>query len=128
MPFEFDVHALILSDDAPALERALHKHFLSAQLNKVNPRKEFFRAPLSLIRQELEKLGVQTSWTMAAAAIEYRESLAIEKAIKDDQASYQAWLNRQLVLDPVVLDDPEDDSGVAPATPTRSVAAMASHA
>lgn len=125
VPFEFDVHALILSDDAPSLERALHKHFLSAQLNKVNPRKEFFRAPLSMIRQELERLGIQTSWTMAAAAVEYRESLAIEKAIKDDPASYQAWLNRQLVLDPVVLDDPEQDSGF---TLVRPVTAMASHA
>ena len=43
VPFGFDVHAMILSDDAPALELKLHKHFVFRQLNKVNPRKEFFR-------------------------------------------------------------------------------------
>nr|WP_136921297.1 GIY-YIG nuclease family protein [Polyangium aurulentum] len=43
VPFEFDVHALIPSEDAPALEHALHQRFVRSQVNKVNPRKEFFR-------------------------------------------------------------------------------------
>jgi hypothetical protein len=125
VPFDFDVHALIPSDDAPALERALHRHFLSAQLNKVNPRKEFFRSTLTMIRAEVEKLGIQASWTMAAAAAQYRESVAIEHAIKTDPAAYQAWVNRQLVLDPVTIDDAEDDS-VEPATKAdKAVAAIA---
>jgi hypothetical protein len=122
VPFEFDVHALILSDDAPVLERTLHKHFLAAQLNKVNPRKEFFRVSLPAIRQELEKLGIQASWTMTAVAAEYRESLAIERAIKENPASYKAWVNRQLVLDPVVVDEAEEDDG---RTPAPAVVAMA---
>lgn len=109
VPFDFDVHALIVSDDAPALERALHRHFLSAQMNKVNPRKEFFRATLTMIREEVEKLGIQASWTMAAAAAHYRESLAIEKAIKEDPKAYEAWTNRQLVLDSVTIEDVDDD-------------------
>ncbi len=109
VPFEFDVHALILSDDAPALERSLHRHFLAAQINKVNPRKEFFRVPLTVIRQEIEKLGIQASWTMAASAAEYRESMAIDTAIHDDPASYDAWVNKQLVLDPVVFDSAGED-------------------
>jgi hypothetical protein len=111
VPFEFDVHAMIPSEDAPNLERTLHRHFLAAQVNKVNPRKEFFRVPLKSVREELEKLGMQVSWTMAAAAEEYRESQAIDAAIRDNPASYQAWVNRQLVLDPVVLDEAEDESG-----------------
>lgn len=98
-----------MSDDAPALERALHRHFLNAQMNKVNPRKEFFRATLTMIRAEVEKLGIKASWTMAAAAAHYRESVAIEKAIKDDPAAYQAWINRQLVLDPVTIDEADED-------------------
>lgn len=108
VPFDFDVHALIWSEDAPALERALHRHFLKAQMNKVNPRKEFFRAPLTTIREEVERLGIQATWTMTAAA-QYRESLAIEQAIQADPAAYEAWLNRQLVLDPVVMDDADDE-------------------
>lgn len=101
VPFEFDVHAMILSDDAPALEARLHRHFVLQQINKVNHRKEFFRANLVEIRQEIESLELETKWTMAAAAREYRESLAIERAIKDDPAAREAWVNRQLELDPV---------------------------
>lgn len=102
VPFEFDVHALIFSEDAPALENQLHKHFVIGQLNKVNFRKEFFRADLAHIRDEVEKLGINAKWTMAAAACEYRESLAIEKAIKDNPVAKEAWLQRQLELESVV--------------------------
>ncbi len=99
VPFEFDVHALIRSDDAPALEHALHRHFLASQVNKVNPRKEFFRVSLTMIRQEIEKLGVHASWTMTAAAAQYRESQAIDKAIRATPSALQAWRDKQLVLD-----------------------------
>lgn len=101
VPFEFDVHAVILSDDAPALETQLHKHLLLRQVNKVNHRKEFFRASLSEIRQEIEGLGVEAKWTMVAEAQQYRETLAIERAIESDPSARDAWINRQLTLDPV---------------------------
>lgn len=99
VPFEFDVHAMILSENAPALEHSLHRHFLASQMNKVNPRKEFFRVSLATIREEIEKLGIQASWTMTSAAAEYRQSQAIEKAIRENPASYEAWVNKQLELD-----------------------------
>ncbi len=99
VPFEFDVHAMIHSEDAPALEHVLHRHFLASQINKVNPRKEFFRASLKTIREELEKLGISASWTMTATAAQYRESLAIDKAIRANPASFQAWRDKQLVID-----------------------------
>ena len=126
VPFDFDVHALIVSDDAPALERALHRHFLAAQMNKVNPRKEFFRATLTMIRAEVEALEIQASWTMTAAATQYRESLAIERAIKDDPAAYEAWVSRQLVLDPVTMDDPDEDEVNVRATRTPAAAVAVS--
>jgi len=91
-------------------------------MNKVNPRKEFFRASLTKIREEVEKLGVQASWTMAAAAAQYRESTAIERAIRNDPAAYQAWLNRQLVLDSVSFDEPNEDEMKASETPAHSLA------
>jgi hypothetical protein len=100
VPFDFDVHALILSDDAPDLECKLHKHFLLNQINKVNHRKEFFRANLADLRRELETMGVEAKWTMRAEAAEFRETLAIEKAIKDDPNAREAWIKRQLTLDP----------------------------
>ncbi|MBI1190741.1 MAG: DUF4041 domain-containing protein [Tepidisphaera sp.] len=100
VPFDFDVHAIILSDDAPALETKLHKHFLLRQVNKVNHRKEFFRAALSDIRSEIESLGVEARWTMLSEAKEFRESQAIERAIEKDPVARDAWLNRQLTLEP----------------------------
>lgn len=101
VPFEFDVHALIFAEDAPGLENQLHRHFVMEQVNKVNYRKEFFRTDLAHIRREIESLGLNAKWTMAAAAQEYRETLAIERAIAADPVKREAWLKRQLTLDPV---------------------------
>jgi DNA repair exonuclease SbcCD ATPase subunit len=101
VPFEFDVHAMIMSDNAPALETQLHKHFALLQMNKVNYRKEFFRVDLKHIREEVEKLGILANWTMTAEAREYRETIAVENAIRDNPAARDAWLKRQLELEPV---------------------------
>lgn len=96
VPFEFDVHALIYSDDAPRLERDLHRRFLRAQVNKVNPRKEFFKVPIAAIRNELDGLGMNTSWTMTAAAREYRETLAIEAAMEKNEFDESRWAESQV--------------------------------
>lgn len=114
VPFEFDVHALIFSDDAPALERQLHKHFLLSQMNKVNHRKEFFRVGIAQIKEEVTKLGLEAKWTMIAEAREYRETLAIEKVIAADPSKRAAWVDRQLELDPVTdTSDTEAAAAVA---------------
>lgn len=99
VPFAFDVHALIWSEDAPALETMLHKKFALSQVNKVNFRKEFFRLPLSEIRSELETSGLNVKWTITAEASEYRETLAIEKAIQDNPQAREDWLNHQLEIE-----------------------------
>ena len=51
VPFKFDVHAMIFSDDAPALEAALHRAFADKKLNMVNQRREFFNVTLDEIKQ-----------------------------------------------------------------------------
>ena len=80
VPFSFDIHAMIFSEDAPALENELHRHFKIQAVNKVNPRKEFFGVSLSVVRQKIEQLGIRdVHWTMKAEAEEYRESLAISR-------------------------------------------------
>jgi hypothetical protein len=111
VPFSFDVHALIMSDDAPALEGQLQEHFRLMQVNKVNPRKEFFRADLKDIREEVENLGIDAKWTMMAEAREYRETLAIERAIEGDPAAREAWLARQFDFSAVgaVLGEDEEE-------------------
>ncbi|MGZ3650382.1 MAG: DUF4041 domain-containing protein, partial [Bdellovibrionota bacterium] len=75
VPFDFDVHAMIHSEDAPSLEKALHAKFCETKLNRVNPRKEYFKVSLVEIRQELERLNIKAQWTLTAEAKEYRESL-----------------------------------------------------
>ena len=80
VPFEFDVHAMIFSEDAPKLEKELHRHFDKDSVNKVNPRKEFFDISLPVIRQKVDQMGMkEVHWTMKAEAAEYRESLAITR-------------------------------------------------
>ncbi|WP_075008493.1 GIY-YIG nuclease family protein [Stigmatella aurantiaca] len=96
VPFEFDVHSLISSEDAPALERELHKRFVRTQVNKVNPRKEFFRLTLQDIRRELEGMGIHAKWTLAAECREYKETRAIEQAMVDKTFHESAWMEKQL--------------------------------
>lgn len=55
VPFNFDVHAMIFSDDAPALEAALHKAFEDRKLNMVNTRREFFNVTLDEIKDVIKK-------------------------------------------------------------------------
>lgn len=96
VPFEFDVHSMIYTEDAPALERKLHKKFIRLQMNKVNPRKEFFKISLTKIKQEIENMNINVKWTMKAEARRYRESLVIEKAIANDQQKQLEWEKNQL--------------------------------
>ncbi len=78
VPFEFDVHALIFSDDAPSLESILHNTFREYEVNKVNHRKEFFSIPLEKIEKVVtEHHNATVQWTYDAAAEEYRESIAL---------------------------------------------------
>lgn len=78
VPFEFDIHAIIYSEDAPMLEKELHREFEQKAVNRVNPRKEFFRLPLTEIRHAVEQRGLsEVHWTMKAEATEYHETLSI---------------------------------------------------
>jgi hypothetical protein len=90
VPFEFDIHAMIRSDDAPALERLLHTTFDDHRVNKVNYRKEFFRLPLERIRSIVAEHALEATFTMAAEAREYRESQALEKMTPEERARYHA--------------------------------------
>lgn len=55
VPFDFDVHALIFSDNAPALEAALHRAFEDRKLNMINTRREFFKVSLDEIKAVVKK-------------------------------------------------------------------------
>lgn len=86
VPFTFDVHAMIHSEDAPALESSLHKKFDQLRLNLVNSRKEFFRVTLSDIEEEVRKISPEAEFIETAEARDYRESQSII-AKRDDTKS-----------------------------------------
>lgn len=78
VPFEFDVHAMIFSEDAPALENTLHNHFRDYEINKVNPRKEFFKVNLDEIKDLVHKKFNNTvQFVDEPEASQYRETLRI---------------------------------------------------
>ncbi|WP_446897482.1 DUF4041 domain-containing protein [Clostridium sp. LBM24168] len=80
VPFKFDIHAMIFSEDAPALENALHKKFDDRRVNKINTRKEFFKVSLKEIEDEVKKnFNEVVEFTKIAEAAEYRQSLRIER-------------------------------------------------
>lgn len=79
VPFPFDVHMMISSDDAPTLENVLHKVFHSSRLNKTNPRKEFFKADIEAIHQAVEEHHGKVEYTADPEALEYNQSLAMSE-------------------------------------------------
>lgn len=80
VPFPFDVHAMIFSEDAPKLEADLHQFFSKERVNKVNTRKEFFRVNLADIQKEVYTHNPTAKFVSDADAMEYRETLRIEAA------------------------------------------------
>lgn len=117
VPFEFDIHAMIYSEDAPNFERTLQKFFLKSQMNKVNPRKEFFKVSLAEIRGVVEQMGIEAHWTIAAAARDYRESLAIERTMRENPEAQSEWLLHQMeAVDEITQSiEPEDSAISSPA-------------
>lgn len=85
VPFSFDVHAMIFSDNAPTFEKELHKYFEEYQVNKVNPRKEFFKLPIHDIKEKIDSYGFEVHWTLKAEALQYRESIQIEKSLETNE-------------------------------------------
>lgn len=80
VPFDFDVHAMIFSNDAPELENSLHQHFEKQSVNKVNPRKEFFKVKLDEIERHVkENFNSTTEFIHTALALQYRQSLELSQ-------------------------------------------------
>jgi DNA repair exonuclease SbcCD ATPase subunit len=85
VPFNFDVHAMIFSNDAPKLEAALHNAFADRKLNFVNQRREFFNVTLDEIKQVVrENYDKSVEFVELAPAEQYRESLKLKAAAKKD--------------------------------------------
>ena len=80
VPFPFDVHGLIFSDDAVGLEHDLHTIFNNKRVNKVNLRKEFFKVSLDDIEKVVDERCPSAEFKRTALAEQYRQSLTMTEA------------------------------------------------
>lgn len=80
VPFQFDVHAIIYADDAPALENLLHRRFGGRRINRVNERKEFFRVSIDEIADAVRENHGEIELTRLAEAEEFRKTIALLQA------------------------------------------------
>lgn len=77
VPFDFDIHAVIYSEDAPRLENTLHRRFHQRRMNRVNERKEFFRVTIDEIATAVAEQRSDIEITKAARAEQYRKTQAL---------------------------------------------------
>ena len=84
VPFKFDVHAMIYSENAPELENNLHKAFENNRLNYVNRRREYFNLSLKEIEKIVKENHGEVEFIIEPEAKEYRESVIIrEQMLKE---------------------------------------------
>lgn len=81
VPFPFDIHAMIFSENAPELESKLHNVFANERVNMTNYKREFFNVSLDRIEEEAKKLGAKVEFTKLAEAEEYRKSQILKRQI-----------------------------------------------
>ncbi|MCM4170062.1 DUF4041 domain-containing protein [Arenibacter sp. TNZ] len=83
VPFTFDLHAMIFSENAPGLENLLHKEFDDRRINKVNYRKEYFRVSLDEIEQVvIDKYEKEVNFIKVIEAQQFRETKSIIKQLQ----------------------------------------------
>ena len=81
VPFQFDIHALIFSEDAPSLENAIHKSLEDKKVNMKNSRKEFFNVTIEEIEKIVkENFSKTVEFVYKPEAEQYNQSLLIKKS------------------------------------------------
>ena len=86
VPFPFDIHAMIYSDNAPEMEGTLHRHFEKHRVNLVNHRKEFFHIAAVELEAIVKQQGGSIEFTLIAEAEEYHKTMLMrdQGEAKDD--------------------------------------------
>lgn len=78
VPFKFDIHAMVFSDNAVDLEQKIHERLNSNRINKINMRKEFFSSGIDNLQNVVQDIDSTVEFTTTLAAEEYRQSLSIK--------------------------------------------------
>ncbi|WP_119182611.1 GIY-YIG nuclease family protein [Exiguobacterium sp. OS-77] len=79
VPFKFDVHAMIFSDDAVGLEYQLHQELTAKRFNKVNLRKEFFVTTVEELQNLVETIDPTAEFKTSMVAQEYFRSIEMDE-------------------------------------------------
>lgn len=80
VPFKFDVHSFIFSEDAVTLEKNLHEALSAKRVNKVNLRKEFFYTTVEELEALVSEIDSTAEFNKTMLAEEYRQSLSTDEA------------------------------------------------
>lgn len=78
VPFKFDVHSFIFSEDAVGLEKKLHDMLNDKRLNKVNLRKEFFKISIEELEELISSIDPTAEFNKTMLAEEFRQSLEMD--------------------------------------------------
>jgi hypothetical protein len=79
VPFRFDVHSTIFSNNAPELENQIHKRLHNNRINKINLRKEFFKTSIDELENIVYSLEPSATFNRTMLAEQYHQSLAVEE-------------------------------------------------
>lgn len=79
VPFKFDVHAMVFSDNAVGLEQRLHQMLDKNRVNKINLRKEFFYTNVNELQELVQEIDSTVEFITTMKAVEYRQSQSIMK-------------------------------------------------
>lgn len=88
VPFKFDVHSFIFSQDAVALEASMHERLNNQRVNKVNLRKEFFNVSIDELERIVNELDPTAEFNKTMLAEEYRQSLSSDENYTSDNTEY----------------------------------------
>lgn len=96
VPFDFDVHGLIFSENAPELENMLHKRLEPKRMNLVNYRAEFFKTSLEEIEEIVKAIGLTVQITKIAEAKEYRETISMRESKTNETNGQSVKINTEV--------------------------------
>ena len=77
VPFTFDIHSFIFSDDAVGLEQKMHEILNDNRVNKINLRKEFFNISIDELEKIVQDIDPSAEFNKTMIAEQYRQSLSI---------------------------------------------------
>lgn len=96
VPFPFDIHALIYSEDAPGLENLLHKNFSDKRMNLINQRREFFEISLDEVEKFIKENYGEFKLTRFAEAEQFRQTISLKNENIIPEISLKDEIDKEL--------------------------------